>query len=369
MDKEKARQHLYNQVFLPALAEQVSALAHFFERNQERLVAEIIESFRDICIRIAAMQQFQEKAAIGFIHYSMLRTSVLERAHTYLIEAYSDQWYWDREACYARYDAGWALQGASNLIERLEERRPKYMGILHPADVEYMVLQHLDCFTQFVTALMRLAMPQAVRLPEYQNIKKANRLRIRIGELMDISEDVHVEDCVRKKEKEAKRLLSEQGSACAYESFAGIRLSSIVVKEMDLRYSNFSESDLTATAFHSCVLIGTNWNGSVLHRADFSNSLLHDADFRGCDLRGAIFTRVNGQQQEEGFHRLPGLLGVRFTNADLEGAVFTDARLYGADFRGANLRNAVFLQKDRERYRLSPEQIAAISWIDGSRED
>ncbi|MFW5436758.1 pentapeptide repeat-containing protein [Paenibacillus apiarius] len=366
MNKEKARQHLYEHVFQPALAEQVSALEHFFRQHQERLAVEFAEPFRDICIRITAMQQRQEKAPIGFIHYSMLRTSVLEGTHTYLIEAYSDQWYWDTDECYARYDAGWALQGASSLIEILEERRKMYMGVLHPADAEHMVLQHIGYFTQFVTALMRMAMPQAVKLPEYRNVEKAERLRVRIGEFTDKSEDVYVEDRIQKKEREAIRLLTQQKeSVCAYETFAGIQLPHIVVEAIDLRYSDFSGSDLTAAVFRACTLIGTNWNGALLHRADFSYSLLCDADFRGCDLRAALFVHTDGQGMEAGLDRMPGLLGVRFAYADLEGADFTHARLYGADFQGANLRNAVFLLQDRERYRFSEGQIASICWVTG----
>ncbi|MCM3289179.1 hypothetical protein M3661_03450 [Paenibacillus sp. MER 180] len=155
MDKEEARQHLYEHVLQPALEEQVSVVARLFHDQQERLVAEWIESFRGMCMQIAQMQRRGEKAPIGFIHYSVLRTSVLEGTCTYQIEAYSDDWYWDPAECFARYDARWALQGLTALIELLYERRKMYMGMLHAADVERMVLQHIGAFSQFVTALAR----------------------------------------------------------------------------------------------------------------------------------------------------------------------------------------------------------------------
>ncbi|MFA4136154.1 MULTISPECIES: hypothetical protein [unclassified Brevibacillus] len=194
MMKEEALQHLHDQVFLPALAERVAAVQLFFHQHQAQLVDEFVESFRQIANRIKVMQDREELAPVGFIHYSMLRTSIMEGTYTYLVEAYTDQWYWEPVECYARYDANWAFQEISSLIRLLDEQRKKYIGVLHTADVEHMVWKRLDCFSQMVTDLIRIAIQEATKLPEYSEINKAKCLRIRVGEFKDFSEDVHIDD-------------------------------------------------------------------------------------------------------------------------------------------------------------------------------
>lgn len=364
MNKEQALQHLYNHVFQSALEERISALEHFYIQNNKRLVEQFIESFRDICLCIQSLQKRGLKDPIGFIHYSMLRTSVLNGTHTYLVEAYSDRWYGDQIECDSRYNAGWAFQDIPSLFQLLEERRKVYMGAIHSADIEYMVLKELPYFCQFVTAIARKAMPDAVQLQEFKEIEKASRLFVRVGEFKDMSEEVILIDQVEKDANLVRlRLMSNQNTTCACENFTGLRLSHINVKEKDLCYADFSGSDLTASVFQACALVGTRWIRCILRHADFSHSLVCDADFRNCDLRESSFYKASDTGAGEGLYRHPGLLGVDFTNANLEGANFAHSAMYGANFHGANLNHAIFLESDRGRFGLSEEQISSICWV------
>ncbi|PUA35551.1 pentapeptide repeat-containing protein [Paenibacillus elgii] len=368
MGKEEALLHLREHVLDPALTERISALDADFRQHKRQLAAGFVTSFRELCLKIKAMQERQEKAPIAFIHYSMLRTSIREGANTYLIEAYSDDWYWDTAYCDAAYDAGWAFQGIRPLLSVLDDSRKAYMNILHSADTERLVMQEIGYFDQFVTVLARWAIPEAVKLPEFQQIAKADRLQIRIGEFKDRSEPLYVEDRGQRDVQQIRRRLEQKQEAdCSYESFRGLPLSLGHYDELDLRYSDFSGSDLTSCTFNGCVLIGTRWHGCRLRHTDFSYSQLCDADFRDCDLKGANFRMADGQGFADKLHRTPGLLGVNFANADLEGANFLHADLPEANFEGANLNQAVFAERDRERLRpwLSEAQIASIRWVSG----
>ncbi|MBH0330408.1 hypothetical protein ABH14_11490 [Brevibacillus brevis] len=364
MKKEEALQHLHDNTFLPALAESVAALERYFQQNKDELVREFVESFRQMLQHIEFMQNNQELPPVGFIHFSLLRTTVLDGTHTFLIEAYTEQWYWEPVECYARYDAAWALQEASKLISLLDERRKMYMGIIQATDVEFMVLKEMELFGQFVTALARVAIPEAIQLPEYQQIRKADRLYIRVGEFKDISEVVYVEERIKREEKESRSLLGQpKGTFCTHETFAHMDLPRSNVDALDLRYCDFSGSNFADSQFCACILFGTRWVSSKLPRTDFSHSLLCDADFRHADLSGAIFSYAEGQGvSADELHRVPGLLGVQFAYADLQGADFRYSRLYQANFHGANMRNAVFLEKDRERFALSEAQMQQIEW-------
>lgn len=363
MKKAEALQHLYEQVALPALEECVAALEFFFLENRERLVADFVEAMRQFAIQIKERQARGAMPAVGFIHLSLLRTSVLDGSNQYLLEAYTDKWYWDEVACFSRYDAGWAFQEISGLLRLLEERRKRYMGVLDAPDVERMVLKELDFFAQFVTALARLSLSEVVRLPEYKQLEKAQRFQIRVGEFKDLSEPIYVEDIQAREEEEARKLLEQtKGAQCTHETFANMQLREIKADQLDLRFNDFSSSDLANSEFRQCVLMGTRWIGSKLTNADFRHSLLCDADFRQSDLRGANFTYTDGQTSNDKRYRQPGLLGIRFDQANLEGADFRHSRLYKASFCGANLRQAIFLERDQDRFALTDEQREEICW-------
>ncbi|WP_432774828.1 pentapeptide repeat-containing protein [Brevibacillus gelatini] len=364
MKKEEALRHLYEQVCLPELEKRVAALESFFLKNKERLVDDFVQSIRQMAIKIKTMQDHGAMPAIGFLHFSLLRTAVLDGSNRYLIEAYTDKWYWEGIECFGSYDAGWAFQGFPSLLQLLDEQRKKYIGVLDAPDVERLLLKELDYFTQFISALVRLSIPEVVRLPEYQQLDKAQRFQIRVGEFKDISESVYVEDRLPREEQEARRLLEQaKDSYCTHETFANMRLRQLKANEMDLRYTDFSRSDLENGEFRHCVLIGTRWGGSSLANADFRHSLLADADFRQSDLRGANFSYADGQTSDDRLYRQPGLLGIRFDEANLEGADFRHARLYKASFYGANLHQAMFLERDQDRYELTEPQRKEIHWI------
>ncbi|MOA11524.1 Pentapeptide repeats (8 copies) [compost metagenome] len=115
-------------------------------------------------------------------------------------------------------------------------------------------------------------------------------------------------------------------------------------------------------------MIGTRWNACAAEGANFRYSLLTDADFRHADLRGAVFDYCSGQGYSQGLHRMPGLLGLQFDHANLEGASFVEANLERASFTGANMQGAIFHARDYERYSLSAEQKRVIQWVSDEEE-
>ncbi|MWC30007.1 pentapeptide repeat-containing protein [Paenibacillus sp. MMS18-CY102] len=364
MNKEQAWGHLYDTVFLPGLAERIEELDSFFREHRGELVDSFVDSFRKLCKMALEQQQNEGKGPIGFLHCSWLRTSILEERFVCVVEAYSARWYSDPVECMAFYDVSWAYQGFASLKGLLEQKRKLYIDMLHPPDVERMVLQYGEYIAPFIASLIRFALPDVIKLPDYQQLMKVDKLHIRAGEYFDFSEDIYVWHKEPQDAEAIRKLLTEEGNqACMYESFAGISLSSDQCRGRDFRYTDFSGSRLPNWRFEACVLAGTRWHGAMLEGADFSHSLLADADFRGANLQRAIFRGASGAGRKEPLSRVPGLLDVQFSGADLSGADFTDALLDNADFEGANLCDAVFLEKDKGRYKLSEQQIQSIRWM------
>ncbi|MGG4213886.1 pentapeptide repeat-containing protein [Paenibacillus sp. FSL L8-0638] len=365
MDKQAALKQIYEHDFVPLLEENLQALESEFQQNKTILTADLVSAFREMCQLIKNMQDRNEKAPLGYIHFSMLRTSILDQMYLYVIEAYSDEWYFDQVNCTVTYDASWAFRSLVSIIDVLDQKRKPYIGLLNRSDVERMVLSASHYFHQFVATLLRLAVHQMIEMPEYQSIQKAKCLFIRTGEFKDQSEQVYVEDLTPIHENDLRqRLLDEGQTEHPFENVKGVTLRDLRVVEKDLRYSDFSMGDFSGSQFVNCVLLGTSWRSTKFRGADFSGSILSDADFSGSDLQHARFDGANGNIFREGGYRT-GLLGVRFTNANLDGANLAGVD-FGAqvNFEGASMQGTILSKADQEHFRLSPLQLQTVQWVD-----
>ncbi|OAB42120.1 pentapeptide repeat-containing protein [Paenibacillus glacialis] len=367
MDKQEALQHFKEHYFIPMLEIQLDTLEAKFYRCQAQLISDFKKSFMDLCIHILSMQQQGHKEPIGYIHYSFLRTQILEQSYFYMVEAYSAEWYEDNSDCKLTYDASWAYAPMSIMIETLEQERKIYMGAISPADIERLLLESTPFFHQFVNSIMRLAMAEVVQIPEYQTIYKAGRLLIRTGEYRDISENLYVEDMEPLRSDEVREQLMPTGEKepFIYENLKLLSLPHLHLMEKDLRYNDFSHSDLRGSQFHSCILMGSRWQQANVEGGSFQGCLLSDADFRYSNLKGADFSGASGQSYREHGHRMPGLCGLRFEHANLDETDFTNIHAFEhVYFEGASMRGTKIPQKFQHLWKLSDTQRQSIVWME-----
>lgn len=359
MNSEQTRQEIIDEILESAMYDAFSILEAEFYSQKDRLIQDFIHSFQQMCMKIKQLQDKGKKDPVAYIHYSLLRTSILQQKYTYLIEAYSEEWYGDENECISLYDASWFYKSFAPLQSLLAQKLKRYFKLFQPGDSDRIMLKYIPYYHQFVVAIARLAICQAMELPEAKQIAKSDIFRIRIGEFKDLSEDIFV--CYpREKTLKYVRKLQSQDIQLAYEDLTGLSLQGHNFDNTEMRYADFRGSQLVNCKLRGCILIGTRWNGAVLAQSDFSQSLIVDTDFSQCDLSESTFRRANGRGFRDGLHCSPGLQGIRFTGANLEGADFREAELYCADFQGANLRRAIFSESDVNKYQLTEEQRQSI---------
>ncbi|KJD42939.1 pentapeptide repeat-containing protein [Paenibacillus terrae] len=367
MDKQAALHHFKEHHFTPLLDIQLDTLENKFHRCQDQLISDFQKSFRDLCIHILGMQQQGQKEAIGYIHYSFLRTQILEQSYLYMVEAYSAEWYEDDSDCKLTYDASWAYAPMNTILETLEQERKIYMGAITSVDVERLMLESAPFFHQFVNSLLRLGLAEAVQMPEYLAIHKADRLAIRTGEYKDISENLYVEDqeALVPDDVSEQLMQSSEEEPYVYENLKRLSLPHLHLIQKDLRYNDFSYSDLRESQFHTCILIGSIWQRANLEGSRFQGCLLTDTDFRYSDLRGANFSSASGQPHREHGVRVPGLCGLRFEHANLDGADFTDVHSFEhAYFEGASMQGTLVPRKYQQHWKLNEAQRQSIVWTE-----
>jgi len=372
MNKAEAIVHLQQEILEPALQDHLSSLRTYIKQHQNTLIQSFVESMRQLCLKAALAQQELGKEPISILHCSMLRTSILEGSYTCLLEAYSNQWYWDEVECLHTYDATWAFQPLSSLQELLHIEMRRYGGVLNASDVERMMLQSAGRFHAYVTALARMAVPHIVNLKEMEHMERGDQFQIRVGEYKDWSEPVYIRDYGYKDIQNIRNKLTvAEGLECAYGDYTSLSLSEGSFDHVDIRYSDFSHSDLSKSDLRGAVMIGTRWEQSELSGADLRGALLMDAVFRECSLSGANLSDVSDGASMEFQEGALGIQGICFAGANLEGADLKGAQLFQADFQGARLSQAQIWLHDREQYThvLNEEQIESILWVVSHEEE
>ncbi|BFH60412.1 pentapeptide repeat-containing protein [Paenibacillus azoreducens] len=367
MDKQAALHHFKEHHFTPLLESELDKLEAKFHRCQAGLISDFKQSFRDLCAYILSMQQQGLKEPIGYIHYSFLRTQMLEQSYLYMVEAYSAEWYEDDSDCKLTYDASWAYAPMSAMLENLEQQRKIYMGAINSADVERLILESAPFFHSFVDSLVRLAIAESVQSPEYQAIHKAERLLIRTGEYRDISENLYVwdQEPLRADEVFEQLMQSSEEEPYVYENLKSLSLPHLHQFQKDLRYNDFSYSDLRGSQFHTCILLGTRWQQANVEGGSFQGCLLSDTDFRYCHLKGVNFSEASGRVDRENGLRTPGLCGIRFEHANLDEADFTNVHSFEhAYFEGASMQGTRVPRIYQQHWKLSDSQRESIVWTE-----
>ncbi|HEX9062340.1 MAG TPA: pentapeptide repeat-containing protein [Clostridia bacterium] len=374
MNREEALQHFKETYVSKKCNEKLFALEEFYQKNINELIPGLVEAFRQICIKAKKMQQENKKGKIGYITFSMLRTSIAEGKHKCLVEAFDGSWFLDFQECSTEYDASWAFKFLDELGTELEEKRRMYAGSITASDLERIKLLEAQKFNSYVISLARYVTPKMDVLKEYQELSKEDEFEIRAGEYHDYTETVFKEDMRKKDRVKIVEWLGEKKDEYAFEVFRSLDLSEGDYAGIDFSFADLRNSNLSKSNLNGSELIGTRFNNCILDRANISVSFIYGADFSGCSLKYTDFFWVQGNKgiSKDGEWECPGYFNVNFTDADLEGAdferadlkgaVFIGANLKGTRFDGANLENAIFSWKDKGILKLDQEQMKVIQW-------
>ncbi|MCV9951525.1 pentapeptide repeat-containing protein [Paenibacillus sp. BT-177] len=316
-----------------------------FKVTQEQRIQACVEEFRGYCQHIRQEQLQGRKERIGYITYSMLRTTWLEERPAYLVEASDALWMLDPQPIHFEWNTSWAYSYWTDLQQQLRREVEQQQVSLSELEWEQVMLEAAVHIHALVVNVVRLAMKQAVCLPEFQEMEREETFEIRVGEYLDHSVSVYREDRRAMEANEIGSWLDEKEEhAYSYQALTQVQLSDGDYSQLDFRYTAFHQIGMEHSRLYGCVLVGTVWQESQLNGIDLTYSLLHGANFSGCSMKGAILDVVMGNAGYGSDASLDwealGFAGVDFTGASLQGARFHDAQLRGAIFQEALLQKA-----------------------------
>ncbi len=136
--------------------------------------------------------------------------------------------------------------------------------------------------------------------------------------------------------------------------------------------ATMTESDLGEADFRGCTLDGADLSASILESASFGECTLVDAwleggvKARGVRMDGCDCSLLRGSEGgdfEEASFKKATLLGARFGNARMRGAIFNLANLQRADFSGALLVEASLMGCDLRAARFDGASLVKASLL------
>jgi hypothetical protein len=379
MNKEDALKHFEATYVVPKTLEKLFQTEEYYHKHRDELGEGFIRSYGAICRNIKEKQVTGDIGKVGYIHYSLLRSSLIVKRPSYRIDVYNKEWYFDpdQKELVGEYDEDRIFSYLDELEKELEEDRKRYMGLISPADLESIKLREAAKFNHFIIDLADYALNSGLIIPDFNAIAKEDEMEVRVGEYYDASEVVYKEDQREKNSDRIKEWFEDKyEDLYVAEVLKNLDLSAGDYQGLDLRRVDFRGSNLAGSKLRECLLIKTRFADGVLNGADLSQALIYDADFSRADLKNAVFFQAEGSLGLRGsmIFDVYSLSGVKFVGADLEKTNFQYANLQGADFRGAhfketdfsgaNLKNAFFNKVNMNELDLSMEQKVDIVWVE-----
>lgn len=361
----------------PALIDMKQTLESYIKENYDFMKQQFKESFQMICLEAARQQEKGEKRGIAYIHYDILKTSVLQKKNTISLKAYDEDWYLDQNPCETVFACEWFFQALYRFEAEIKIRSQQYIGKVNGHHI--MALKHmaLSLYQPYLVLCCRQAVKEAMSSPEYRKMKRHSKFDVRVGEFRDISESVCFVDETLYQDQEIRCRLSQKGEVVnAYGYFSGHQLEAGDFHKNQLNWTLFKACHFDESSFSASMMIGTQFENCSLKNCSFDQAVIWNADFAGCDLTGAKLRAVNRSAAvSPKASEFPLFSRINFQNAKLSLAQFNDSNLTGADFRGAILTDcnlngcildcALLPQEYRQdgRLQLSGQQWQGIVWV------
>lgn len=361
MKREEALEHFVENYVKVKSVEKQKKLDDYYEKNKDELSLKFIESFKQLCQKIKEIQAIGQKGKISYIVCSMLRTNIICGVNKYVLEAFNDLLYLDKNECQIEYDAGWAFGFLDEFEEELLQNSKFYINKITKADIERLKLKETVLYNERIERLVRYAMPKAAMTQEFKDIQKEDILEVSVGEYRSLRKLVYKESIRSKHSKEIKYWLEEKYEfEYTYEVLKELDLSDGDYEGIDISYGDFGKSNISRSNMKNTNLKGTKFCESLLEEVNFAGVAAAEAVFDSANLKGASFKVAKA---EGASFKGANLEGVCFEGADLSYCDMTGANLVNVNFKGAILKGTIFNINDTSGLMLDEEQKKDIVFI------
>ncbi|WP_129598125.1 pentapeptide repeat-containing protein [Anaerophilus nitritogenes] len=317
-------------------------------KNQNVLKDKVIDGLKSICEKVYDFQKENEEYKVTYFQFSILRTSIVNKTYTMLLNTYNPSWYLDDHTQYIEVDLSFLFNSLEDLQRKLHEKSKPYMGKINKSHIEKIILKQAIGYNQYIAYAARLILQNIDEAKWFQKVQKTDIYCIRWGEYQDQSEFVFAMDTNSKTTNDFVKILEltndeAHKDALVYKVFKDSEILDIICTERNMMFINFKGSIMNDCNFKKSILLGSNFKGSRLINCSFEESIMQTANFKNATLKNVNFNKSN-------------LKGVSFVGTAFEEVSFENTLLDGAIF---SRESVPFLH-------LSPSQLQVI-YIEGDQ--
>ncbi|MDR2021983.1 MAG: pentapeptide repeat-containing protein [Hungatella sp.] len=370
MEREKLLETFKYGYVLPEGTERMMELDRYCNENLELLCEGLQAAFKQLWNRLKEEKRLEQ--SIFSISVCVLRSRFLQRDGRVRIYAFNESFYLDSNALWVEWDASVLFHFLWEMEKHLCSSLRDFKNIIKEGDIqEILQTEYVPWIIQYITEITRFAIRKK-KIDLSPILPQTGRFCVTVGEYRGTFDEVYVEENELEDALDLRKLMETEETkeiGIYGRNYKNLQWQGLKLKEMNGTKSNFhhmdfsgsdlSESYFIKAGFYHCNLKNTLWKDALLFDADFSDSDLSGADFRGAMApvtKPGLFNR-----------NLLSLVGVDFTNANLERANFSEADFSGADFRAAVLQAAVFQNTRLSGAKFSRKSLKQIELTEEQR--
>ena len=301
------------------------SMDRYVKNNFEELVAKFVDCFLLYCNQIYQMQQKNEKGAVAYIQFSVLRTNLLLKRHELRMDAYDENWYMDSVECSAYYPVGEIYGYLERYGEIVEELRRESGRDITLIESQKRIFAESNLYLFYVAELIRVGMRRIIQTEIYQRLDRAPCFIVCIGGYLDRFDILYKEDTTVKDSGDVKRYFQAKEQMVYRHE---------ICENLDLSKGNYEELEFQYSSFAGCDFSESSWNRGKILFSDFRNTILKDTKMEkmkifDTDFSGAVLENIN------------------FAGTKLKYISFVGAKLVQVDFSKALIAEEIEFQNAR----------------------
>ncbi|MCB2309473.1 hypothetical protein LGL08_23305 [Clostridium estertheticum] len=156
--------------------------------------ANLVSAFNEVCKQALDLQEKQLKGEIRYIYFSLLRTSILENKGEYRIDLYDENWFLDKQECFINIDLNFIFTSIFKYMEELKEKKKECGRSITDMDIESIFFLEIDKYHVLAVEFLKGIIEKFIGTPSHEKMKKAEDIRIFVGEYMDETEMIYPEE-------------------------------------------------------------------------------------------------------------------------------------------------------------------------------
>ncbi len=195
-DKEKLLEEFQEKYVTDKWAYQFLEVDEMYKGDKAAIEENLISAFEEVCKQAIVLQEKQLKGDIKYIYISLLRTSILENKGEYRIDLYDENWFLDKEENSINIDLNFIYVPLFDFVKELKEKKNQYGRNVTEMDIEDIMLEEVYKFHVLAVEFLKGLIESFIKISSYEEMKKAEDIRILAGEYMDEAEIIYPQQLV-----------------------------------------------------------------------------------------------------------------------------------------------------------------------------